>query len=419
MFEKRIHREKDDSDEDSPPNRTPCAVTVSLHNENGDCDEPRTVRTVSMDDELEEKMSSDDNEQMLRRVARLLVRKVIHAAHIRFEPLYRASSIEDLMSSTKRLKLTKSPSGTPPLTPADMNRAELLSLSTAESSQSSSENESDVTGSLENDPTSSHFIQESSLEENIHKNLGKKRQRSASHEANMQQDLDKIRLRFQKVLQVDVSSQIDPIYEDQLKENNFPEPGPPLGLNSDGITVSTVKSDLRKMSIMEVEEESKEKEEEQYAVLETITEPVRSTCDVKLETENHSTFDKYSFARVNQEEAEEEDNYDSSVHFMHPHHSQQNSDTLPHPESYTIPNLDYYIIIHSHPTPGVCQKFLCDNTNEVNLIFHCWLFSDLPLDPTISVTQQMSMGAFEPHGVSPVHLDLADGGLPFFFTDSR
>ena len=82
------------------------------------------------------------------------------------------------------------------------------------------------------------------------------------------------------------------------------------------------------------------------------------------------------------------------------------------PEPST-PGLDYYFIVHSCPPPGLCQKFLCCNTDEVNLVYHCWLYPDAPCDPTFSTTRMLSMGVFSPQGVAPVHQNLQDAGVAF------
>ena len=76
-------------------------------------------------------------------------------------------------------------------------------------------------------------------------------------------------------------------------------------------------------------------------------------------------------------------------------------------------SIDFYFIIHSHPIPSPCQKFMCDNTDEINLVYHCWLFQDVPYDLEENFTDQLDMGVFEPHGVQPVHQNLQDSGIEF------
>ena len=81
--------------------------------------------------------------------------------------------------------------------------------------------------------------------------------------------------------------------------------------------------------------------------------------------------------------------------------------------------VDFYYIIHSQPVPGLCQKFLCDNMDEINLVFHCWLFQEAPFDPEETFVDQLDMGIFESQGVQPVHQDLLDSGIEFGATSPR
>ena len=87
--------------------------------------------------------------------------------------------------------------------------------------------------------------------------------------------------------------------------------------------------------------------------------------------------------------------------------------------SDSIPEMDFYVIIHSCPPRGMCQKFLCSNTDEINVLYHCWLFDNVPCDPSLTVSNQLKMGVFDPHCVQPVHLDLEDGGVPFQHLEMR
>ena len=81
--------------------------------------------------------------------------------------------------------------------------------------------------------------------------------------------------------------------------------------------------------------------------------------------------------------------------------------------------VDFYFIIHTQPVPSLCQKFLCDNMDEINLIFHCWLFQEASCDPEETLIDQLDMGIFEPQGVKPVHQDLLDSGIEFGATSPR
>ena len=72
---------------------------------------------------------------------------------------------------------------------------------------------------------------------------------------------------------------------------------------------------------------------------------------------------------------------------------------------------------HTHPPPGLCQKF--ENTNEVNLLFHCWLYPNVPCEPAVVCSQHLEMGIFQPRGVAPVHQDLQDAGIAFHHLQPR
>jgi hypothetical protein len=85
----------------------------------------------------------------------------------------------------------------------------------------------------------------------------------------------------------------------------------------------------------------------------------------------------------------------------------------------SVPDMDLYAIIHSCPPRGVCQKFLCSNCNEVNLVYHCWLFGEAPFDPNVTLSDQLAVGVFDYSGVQPVHLELQDAGVPFDYLEDR
>ena len=84
-----------------------------------------------------------------------------------------------------------------------------------------------------------------------------------------------------------------------------------------------------------------------------------------------------------------------------------------------VPEMDYYIIVHTCPPPGMCQKFLCGNTDEVNLLYHCWLYPDVPCHPEVVCSHPLPMGVFQPCGVAPVHQDLQDAGIAFHHLQPR
>ena len=88
-------------------------------------------------------------------------------------------------------------------------------------------------------------------------------------------------------------------------------------------------------------------------------------------------------------------------------------------DSCCLPGIDLFVIIHTYPPPSICQKFLCDKENEVNLMYHFWLFPCAPLDDSFVRQEVLEMGVFEPHGVAPVHQDLKDGGVAFHYVEGR
>lgn len=88
-------------------------------------------------------------------------------------------------------------------------------------------------------------------------------------------------------------------------------------------------------------------------------------------------------------------------------------------EDHFDQTVDFYYIIHTQPVPGLCQKFLCNNMDEINLVFHCWLFQEAPFDPEETFIDELEMGVFEPQGVRPIHQDLLDSGIEFGATSPR
>lgn len=85
----------------------------------------------------------------------------------------------------------------------------------------------------------------------------------------------------------------------------------------------------------------------------------------------------------------------------------------------SVPGMDLYVIVHSCPPRGMCQKFLCSNSDEVNLVYHCWLFDSASCDPSIVLSNELALGVFGPCGVQPVHLELQDAGAPFHYIENR
>lgn len=78
-----------------------------------------------------------------------------------------------------------------------------------------------------------------------------------------------------------------------------------------------------------------------------------------------------------------------------------------------------YFLVHSRPIPSECQKFLCDNANEANVLFHPWVYRDSSIDFSFVNTQQVDCALFDTYGIVPVHQDLKDGGVSFGTLDAR
>lgn len=328
------------------------------------------------------------DELLLRKIAQKLVRKVLHSACTLLEPLSLSTSMEELVTNTKKLKISVSPCHTPPLHFEEFNEPAC-----------SEENKCDVNDSVlpANDKTC-FSVGSCNLGANdlFLKKLGKKRQRSASHEANMEKDLEKLNIAFNSKLQL--SHATDSVkHSDEDKTMARKDTATPFGSHlSFNRPIASMIADIRKMSIMEADEnETDESSEEEEGVicLPAITRPPTIIEDDEEEQNNNNSYSM--------------DLNDRKLSLPH-HHDEP-----------LVQNLDYYIIIHSCPPSGECQKFLCQNTNEVNLIFHCWLYKHVPFHPTISVVEQLEMGIFEPEDVVPVHLDLVDAGIPFSYLEPR
>lgn len=82
-------------------------------------------------------------------------------------------------------------------------------------------------------------------------------------------------------------------------------------------------------------------------------------------------------------------------------------------------SMEMYIVFHPKPPESPCQKFLCENLDEVNLMYHCWLFPDVEQGSEVAVSEELMMGVFEAQGVKPVHQDLKDAGVTFGGLDPR
>lgn len=86
---------------------------------------------------------------------------------------------------------------------------------------------------------------------------------------------------------------------------------------------------------------------------------------------------------------------------------------------YDTQETEFYFLCHSMPIPSECQKFMCTNVNEVNLVYHPWLFRNELIDETYCHSYTFKAGVFNYYGIRPVHQDLVDGGIPFDEMDER
>eukprot|EP01122_Echinamoeba_exundans_P003749 TRINITY_DN13816_c0_g1_i1.p1 TRINITY_DN13816_c0_g1~~TRINITY_DN13816_c0_g1_i1.p1 ORF type:complete len:284 (+),score=39.29 TRINITY_DN13816_c0_g1_i1:42-893(+) len=80
---------------------------------------------------------------------------------------------------------------------------------------------------------------------------------------------------------------------------------------------------------------------------------------------------------------------------------------------------EFYVLVHPKPILSPCQKFLCENMDEVNMMYHPWLFGSMPLTEDLSVTKQLYMGLFDTKNIKPVHQNLKDAGISFGSIENR
>ena len=283
--------------------------------------------------------------------------------------------------------------------------------------------------------------------------LGKKRGRSESHDIMMLKELDNFRQSKlgQKLQQMTdkFSGILNPrriVARVQSSRDQLPQHP-----NGGGLSVNSLASTMERMSIAEAQSESGtecDTTDEEYIVLSPVTKkPPQLEGEVIASefgcTENARGFQSLpatlngtsveadhltnSYFGINgHRHRPREHTFDVNVH-EHCLSSSQSEDgahcRTPRQTAYgnyrSVPEMDLFVIIHTHSPPGVCQKFLCNNTNEVNLMYHCWLFPDLPFDPKVTRNDWLEMGVFQPYGVQPVHLDLQDAGVAFYFLDPR
>lgn len=209
-------------------------------------------------------------------------------------------------------------------------------------------------------------------EESYMREKGKKRQRSQSHDASMISELD--RLHVQRGL----GSKSLPDYNHLVAARRNPSENAHSRVND-------LIANIQQLSIQEEDTDEEEEEEEEFVVLDAITKALPEYPSDDSKTPTSSSVIQSSTPQDFLASACDE-----------------------------VSNMDLYVILHTKPRPGLCQKFLCANMNEVNLVYHCWLYGDVPMLPSTTVSDEVFMGVFKPSpGVLPVHQNLVDAGVAF------
>ena len=406
----------------------------------------RVEGTVIHEEEFVDEWSGEEGkamEEVLRLAAKKIVKKALHLACKRWESMHRRSSIDYLVANTKRLKIA-SPS--PPATLVEEEKAQyecgaVASMSPGIGWEPQSPNPS----------TGGH---------------GKKRNRSESHDIMMMKELELFR-RAQMGQEAG---------ERVIAKPRKTGTGGGRGSGTSGTkremrpclqsqqSVGGLISDIHRLSLKRVDSDPEEcySSEEDYTVLSGVTKPAvgvggsdgdavspvpppnsPTSLQVMKGGANRSPspllhkalpsalrqIPQYAGSSVEEE----------NITCTSPEFRQKLSTLLPTCEpvgdsagpgdtqdtllffgrDYPVPEMDYYIIVHTHPPPGMCQKFLCGNTDEVNLLYHCWLYPDVPCHPEVVCSQPLPMGVFQPCGVVPVHQDLQDAGVAFHHLQPR
>ena len=362
---------------ESCPSSDCCSLEAQYDSSNGRPTLPAAEEEEEEEEEEGQRMFGNfvecPSDSELRMIAKKLVRKAIHVACNRVESLNRRSSIEYLIANTKRMKIEE----------------ERPSTLFEEEGCGDEDTAPEVTAAAAavEDPSQRTPRQSERLRARHNRRRGsptprgKKRERSKSHEASMNKEIEKFRqVRFGEKIRSFITANLVPrLIKRATRTVNANTLSPPAARGN----VNSLISNLDRLSIAEGEEAE---EEGEYTVLSAITKgPLSSPprlpspqIDVHL---------------------------GSSVRVMSTNDE--------------VPTMDYFIVVHTRPTPGECQKFNCSNTNEVNVMYHCWLFSHAPYDHAHTVSGRVEVGLFEPSGVNPVHLDLHDSGIPFQYLEPR
>lgn len=420
----------EDSEEQEDSSKLPKKVSIQV--------EGTVIEEVEFEDEWREAELEKDwlvREDALRLAAKKIVKKALHLACKRWESMNRRSSIEYLITSTKRLKIA-SPSP-PPALPEEERAVYEHGIATSGRSPREWDTPSP-------NPETGH---------------GKKRNRSESHNIMMMKELELFRRTQVTLTQEEDGERViaKPRRRGEGRKDSATS-GPFVKQESMGELIF----DINRLSLQKAESESEEcySSEEDYTVMSGITNPVgrRSSSPSPIPPPNSPTLLQVMRGGINRSPSpllrtmlptalREVPEWDYSLE-----HEEQATCTSPEfqqrlsalqPSSETmvtsetmvvstascaeepflmatsVPDMDYYIILHTRPPPGECQKFMCGNTDEVNLLYHCWLYPDVPCDPSIVCSEPLDMGVFQPRGVTPVHQDLQDAGVAFHHLQPR
>ena len=384
------------------------------------------------------------DEEELRVVAKKLVMKILHMACKEVESLNRRSSIEYLVASTKRMKIEETSPSPPPV---------LFNIAEEQDEVETNDRPNPFSelrpAPSERSPTPEHLLR---------RRLGKKRGRSGSHEVSALREFIETSRRS-KVVRKIIG------FKDRIMGGGVQQSTPssggsssvksPTKSNDDSSSQSedeavtsytSLVSNMSRMSIDPRQPESDTDSEvasynddEPFTILSAVTVSEDPLAGLRDEGTVSNANKRFPFQDVHRHTtSHQKSNHlgllggggalpssplhvSSSAHNMPSSKVTQSSgvNTGNNAQNSVVSNMDLYVIIHSRPSLGRCQKFLCSNTNEVNLMFHCWMYPNVPFDPGMSLSEKLKMGVFEPSFVAPVHQELQDAGVAFYFLDER
>ena len=376
------------------------------------------------------------DEEELRVVAKKLVMKILHMACKEVESLNRRSSIEYLIASTKRMRIEESPSP-PPILFNIAEEQDGVDASDGKAVNPFSELKPSQPPSRfqpsERSPTPEHLLL---------RRLGKKRGRSGSHEVSALREFIETsrRSRLVRKLVNFKEKLIGGFQPPNVKSPTKSNDDSSSQSGDESMSFTSLITNMNRMTIHPQQESDTESEttsnaDESFTVLSAVT--VSEDPLAGLRDEAGSTGDSRTFPfreppmsdhqRSNHLGATDLLSTTSTNNSAPPNSlalqfgcaSAVPNDTGSSFQDPVISNMDLFVIIHSRPTLGKCQKFLCNNTNEINLMYHCWMYPDALFDPSVSMSGRLEMGVFEPYLVDPVHQDLQDAGVAFYFLDER